>query len=161
MKWTKARTKELGSLWRTGMSASEMAEIMGVTRNAIISKCRHMCLKIVSQAPSVKKTVQATNTRAPKGGVSSLDLKSHHCRWPISPEGERYRFCGAQRVGLYPYCHGHGRMAYRYLSAEFSPAPAATMSCEAVVAEVAEVAASHTQATPDRDPNQPLVDPLA
>lgn len=39
-----------------------------------------------------------------------IELKPHHCRWPIG-EGSSLLFCGARRLPKLPYCELHCRRA--------------------------------------------------
>lgn len=46
--------------------------------------------------------------------VSILNLKSHHCRWPLHKISNGPTFyCGHNRSEPHPYCAGHARIAYR------------------------------------------------
>lgn len=46
--------------------------------------------------------------------VTLLELKSHHCRFPIGdPRNSDFRFCGRPRHGRGPYCETHKRLAGR------------------------------------------------
>lgn len=55
----------------------------------------------------------ASAERRPAKGVLTLKLKPHHCRWPVSEDGEPYRFCGEARVsGKYSFCEEHAKRAF-------------------------------------------------
>lgn len=46
--------------------------------------------------------------------VKLMDLRSHHCRWPIGePSDPAFGFCGTGKVFGFPYCEKHARIAYR------------------------------------------------
>jgi len=46
--------------------------------------------------------------------VSIMDLRQHHCRWPIGDPGniETFRYCGADSDLEDAYCKHHARIAY-------------------------------------------------
>ncbi|MFN3858143.1 MAG: GcrA family cell cycle regulator [Caulobacter sp.] len=46
--------------------------------------------------------------------VQLLDLKAHHCRWPIgNPGDDRFGFCGHAKQGERPYCSLHSATAFQ------------------------------------------------
>lgn len=46
--------------------------------------------------------------------VCLLDLKNHHCRFPLGdPRHSDFRFCGQNRIDTGPYCQEHADLAYR------------------------------------------------
>jgi GcrA cell cycle regulator len=50
---------------------------------------------------------------APEARIQVLQLKEHHCRWPIGQPGEAgYGACGRQPLKGQPYCEKHSRMAH-------------------------------------------------
>jgi hypothetical protein len=56
-----------------------------------------------------EETIQET---IPPGGLSLFETQSHHCRWPVNPEGMDYRCCGAPKLFPYPYCETHVGRAF-------------------------------------------------
>lgn len=47
------------------------------------------------------------------GLLRIMDLKAHHCRWPLNNAlGGEYYFCGDKRQGMKPYCEKHNAKAY-------------------------------------------------
>lgn len=50
----------------------------------------------------------------PAGGLSLFEVEPRHCRWPVNPQHEEYRCCGAPRVLPYPYCQEHVRRAFNF-----------------------------------------------
>lgn len=50
----------------------------------------------------------------PAGGLSLFEVEPRHCRWPVNPQHEEYRCCGAPRVSPYPYCQEHVRRAFNF-----------------------------------------------
>lgn len=57
---------------------------------------------------------QATELAPEKGGrpLTIVELGPHACRWPLSGEGAKMLFCGADKVFGHSYCPRHCEMAY-------------------------------------------------
>lgn len=125
--WDDEKVSRLIEMDAKGLSASKIAEEIGCpTRAAVIGKIRRLGLRAIrgdrgnkTRAKFGNHHAKAARTklfRAPPpapsvGGLTIMDLKSHHCRWPT---GEKpWRFCGAQRWGGSSYCCNHTRMAWR------------------------------------------------
>lgn len=45
MFWTDEKVEELRALWDKGLTANEIAKVLGVTKNAIVGKVHRLCLK--------------------------------------------------------------------------------------------------------------------
>jgi len=46
--------------------------------------------------------------------VKLMDLRSHHCRWPIGePSAPNFGFCGMHKFNGSSYCAKHWRVAFR------------------------------------------------
>lgn len=45
MGWTNEKVEELGKLWEKGLTANEIAKVLGVTKNAVVGKVHRLCLK--------------------------------------------------------------------------------------------------------------------
>ena len=45
MFWTDEKVEELRKLWDKGLTANEIAKVLGVTKNAIVGKVHRLCLK--------------------------------------------------------------------------------------------------------------------
>jgi GcrA cell cycle regulator len=120
--WTLEREVQLRTLHRIGWSAGEMARELGLTRNAVVGKCKRLGLPLIRQ-PAVRhdqrqRPLQPAQDGLP--GVAVLEVRGEHCRWPINADGAPYRFCGAPRVFPFAWCVEHGKRAYRVLPVEFS-----------------------------------------
>ena len=138
--WTEERIELLRSCFEAGLSCREIADRIGVSRNAVIGKISRLNLKREKAAGPVRKdaardprgrgglrlrriilravTVEdAVQPEAPihNGHSCSLfELSAQTCRWPISTPGAAdFCFCGNPPVEGLPYCPGHSRLAYR------------------------------------------------
>ena len=142
MEWTEDRIETLRRLALEGMSARQIAELLGgVSRNAVIGKLNRLDRE--AKAPSVPKPVTAKVVRIrdvapaprprlaqppppsrppmrceePRGAATFLTLEAHMCRWPIGdPCGADFTFCGQPAQGR-SYCERHASQAYRPVSA--------------------------------------------
>ena len=140
--WTTDRVEALKIHFQAGLSCREIANEIGVSRNAVIGKISRLNLvrdKDGMQRPS-KKAAAAPRSRGAQrlrqillksfpaaaepqepdapihnGHTCSLfELSKETCRWPISTPGQAdFCFCGNTPVEGMPYCAGHSRLAYR------------------------------------------------
>ena len=137
--WTAARIELLRSCFAAGLSCSQIADEIGVSRNAVIGKLNRLKLsrferKTVRPQPHRRKValrlvtqhdiLSALRAEAPppveevpiqQGPRCSLaDLGEGTCRWPINDPGNRdFGFCGGAAVDGLPYCAAHARIAYQ------------------------------------------------
>ena len=148
MRWTKEQTELAVTLWGQGKSATQIAAAMGgVSRNAVIGKLHRLGHTYYDRPSSRPKTMAASvrgfenvpggkvirvsskppvdaYTHLPEAkpsctAVQFLDLKDHHCRWPLD-DG---RFCGELRkfgevtrhgrVNSSSYCKVHHDLSRR------------------------------------------------
>jgi GcrA cell cycle regulator len=142
--WTAERVDQLRNYICAGLSCSQIAAEIGVTRNAIIGKIHRLGLAPGrgSAAPARRRALPAPPGRitqrralravraqamafaaaAPEDApvdsaqrCSLLDLAQGQCRWPISDPGKAdFAFCGNEAIEGLSYCAGHARMAYRF-----------------------------------------------
>ena len=143
--WTTERVAQLKIGVNAGLSCSQIANEIGVSRNAVIGKINRLGLsrgrnptaprprdgvlirrpKVLTQRPVLK----ALFASAPIADVVSsepcslLNLTPRKCRWPIS--GADFTFCGNTTVDGMSYCAGHARIAYRGSSGLPQEAPRA------------------------------------
>jgi GcrA cell cycle regulator len=137
--WTTERIELLKSHFAAGLSCREIANEIGVSRNAVIGKLSRLNL-------TREKTMKARRDDAGRGRPKSvprlqyrmlrklftdaqapaenetilseqhcslLELSEERCRWPISSPGEKdFCFCGNRPLEGLPYCAGHSRLAY-------------------------------------------------
>ena len=138
--WTAERIAQLKSCFAAGLSCSQIADEIGVSRNAVIGKLNRLQLvrhKRVAAArprqrkPSLRLVTQheiLSALRAAPAPVpvpeevlvpdecrcSLAELSDEKCRWPISDPGRRdFGFCGGKAVSGLPYCAAHARIAYQ------------------------------------------------
>jgi len=139
--WTAERVELLKSRFEAGLTCREIADDIGVSRNAVIGKIARLNL---SRAEGVSERFSepkvSPRTRAPRSPpgqrqllkalrpepapeeapicsehrCSLLELSEEKCRWPISDLGPAdVWFCGNKPLKGFPYCAGHARIAYQ------------------------------------------------
>jgi GcrA cell cycle regulator len=141
--WTAERVELLKSRFEAGLSCRQIADDIGVSRNAVIGKLSRLNLTREKDREARRpRQKDATKGRRPKTGprlqyqmlkalygepqpaddapihnghcCSLLELSEERCRWPIStPGASDFCFCGNTPVEGLPYCAGHTRLAYR------------------------------------------------
>ena len=116
MAWTDENVEILETHWSAGRSAREIAEKLGVTRNAVIGKANRMGLSHSSATTRRGRRAR----RGDRGRPSSpFDLTERMCRWPIGHPGDAdFHFCGGARAPGRPYCEAHCDLAYRGRASE-------------------------------------------
>jgi GcrA cell cycle regulator len=131
--WTDQRTQRLTDLWRAGKSAREVADALGVTRNAVIGKLHRLGLSgdpahasagpskprrerrpraVVVRSPATRRQAFVCQAEALPGLARHLeDLSRRACRWPIGdPKSADFAFCG-RPAEAQPYCAVHQAVA--------------------------------------------------
>jgi GcrA cell cycle regulator len=141
--WTAERIEQLRNFVVSGLTCSQIAAEIGVTRNAVIGKIHRLGLSPARPAgvparscpPRVRRPRVSPHSRllrliysdAPRTGeaaaiepidsaqrCSLLDIAQGKCRWPIGdPDTVDFAFCGNEALAGFSYCAGHARMAYR------------------------------------------------
>jgi GcrA cell cycle regulator len=141
--WTDERLELLKSRFAAGLTCRQIADDIGVSRNAVIGKLNRLNLtrEKGGDAPQGPRKEAARGRRAksvprlqyqllqklyaePQPAAdepihaehrcSLLELSEQSCRWPISTPGEKdFCFCGNPPLKGLPYCAGHTRLAYR------------------------------------------------
>jgi GcrA cell cycle regulator len=146
--WTAERIEQLKSGFGAGLSCAQIANEIGVSRNAVIGKLNRLGLsrgrnpgapRARSSGGSIRRPqvltqrllLKAVFASAPPTDdvVSSepcslLNLAPRKCRWPIS-DAVDITFCGNTTIDGMSYCAGHARMAYRGSSARLHAVPRA------------------------------------
>jgi GcrA cell cycle regulator len=133
MGWTDERVEQLKQLWTEGLSASQIARVMGgVTRNAVIGKVHRLGLAgragpARSERPrSVSHKIARIHVPEPPvveedpiiledGSFATvMTISDRMCRWPIGdPADGAFHFCGHRPKSGSPYCEAHARKAYQ------------------------------------------------
>ena len=128
MTWTNLTTSQkthlIASVWREGISASEIASAIGVTKNVIsghYSRNRdELALfplsgkagtKAVAKpkpapAPKPKKRAKTVRIKPKEYGLFVMLEDCDGCTWPLN-DGGPYLFCGHAKFGKYAYCEHH------------------------------------------------------
>jgi len=141
--WTSERIEQLRSCVESGMTCSQIAAAIGVSRNAVIGKIHRLGLSSGRPAgagsrancpprvrhprgPTQRRLLRLAYARAPLDEILSnmvvisthpcslIDIDAHQCRSPIGdPASTNFLFCGNDAIAGFTYCVGHARMAYR------------------------------------------------
>ena len=135
LNWTDERVDQLKNLWTEGLSASQIARVLGgVTRNAVIGKVHRLGLAGRAspsrserpRLPMAQKVAMRAHVPAPpvveedpvtlEDGqfATVLTINDRMCRWPIGdPAENEFHFCGRNPKSGSPYCEAHARKAYQ------------------------------------------------
>lgn len=135
MGWTEERVEQLKLLWTEGLSASQIARVMGgITRNAVIGKVHRLGLasragprrsdrprhtsprRSVARAAAVEPEIVEEGPIVLDDGsfATVLTINDRMCRWPIGdPSENEFHFCGRNPKSGSPYCEAHARKAYQ------------------------------------------------
>ena len=138
--WTAEEAEAAISLWKAGiLSAREIGAVIGKTRNSIIGYMHRYQIERDGPAPKPKKAFGPPKPRAPrksraKGksapppplppgekpapahGIAMIDLREHHCRWPLGKGLDLPKFyCGQAKLSGRSYCPVHCKLAYTAL----------------------------------------------
>jgi GcrA cell cycle regulator len=145
--WTDERIEHLKGHFAAGLSCREIANEIGVSRNAVIGKLARLGLtrdkkleirrddpkrprsrsvprlqyrmlkQLFAEAPPAEEGQSVPSEQR----CSLLELSEERCRWPINSPGEEdFCFCGNQPLQGLPYCPGHTRLAYQSTSRQRS-----------------------------------------
>jgi len=137
--WTTERVAMLRSYFNAGLSCAQIANEIGVSRNAVIGKMNRLGLSRGRRAAAPGIPRAASSPRRPHVLTQRLALKAlfaaepvvtdvvspepcslfnltaRKCRWPIGSVGTPdFNFCGNSTADGVSYCAGHARMAYRF-----------------------------------------------
>ncbi len=138
--WNDKNVELLKSLWNSGKTAREIAEIMGqgFTRNSIIGKSFRLNLSakienrntpINSSTKKNSNNTSFTNKKVRKSKFKSLiiekdfepenpkqleELDESVCKWPIGhPDESSFYFCGRTSLKDFSYCKLHLLYAFQ------------------------------------------------
>ena len=143
MGWTEERVEQLKQLWTEGLSASQIARVLGdgVTRNAVIGKVHRLGLagragparserprsvshkSVMRVAVAEPEIVEEDPIILADGHFATvLTINDRMCRWPIGdPSENEFHFCGRKPKFGSPYCEAHARKAYQPQSSPPGP----------------------------------------
>lgn len=130
--WSPDRIAELKELDAKGLSISQIARQMGVSRNVIAGARHRLGLSRPEKSPikrapgrqrdghktavlpMVEVPTRLSAASGPGAGVGMADLLAGQCRWPLWENGEAatFRCCGADVEPGRPYCSEHAARAY-------------------------------------------------
>lgn len=122
--WTPENVEELKRMRAEGMSAGAIAKAFGLSgRNAVSGKLHRLGL---IKGPNVSRRVPPMAfaeepdlllVEEPPvfyaGPVPLLDLRSHHCRFPMWESERGGLYCGKAKSDDYPYCEEHAAICYQ------------------------------------------------
>ena len=101
--WTDSLQARLRKLWAEGLTASQIAAELSITRNAVIGKAHRLGLS--------GRVSPIQRSKPPK--LTLVALKERMCKWPIGHPGEPdFHFCGSDARPNSPYCPEHHARAY-------------------------------------------------
>lgn len=115
--WTDEKIEILRRYYKLGMTAKEIGEIIGVSRNAVIGKANRLNLKQVekNRAAVVKKwpgcPPEMEIDDMPSIGKRMHDHRAGECLYAIGAENGSHLFCCAATDGG-PYCQTHKKSVY-------------------------------------------------
>jgi GcrA cell cycle regulator len=141
--WTPDKVDQLRNCVVAGLTCSQIAAQIGVTRNAVIGKISRLGLsqarstatrshpprprrqrhssRLLLRLLCAEEPGAADEVRLAVGAVDStkicslLELSEGKCRWPINEPGAAdFAFCGNESIKGFSYCGCHARMAYRF-----------------------------------------------
>jgi GcrA cell cycle regulator len=160
--WTSERIELLKRCLHAGLSCSQIAREIGVTRNAVIGKMNRLRSRPKDVIGRQLEQRRATRLARPKThifaqhemlmaafprpqppaevipiyngrGCTLLELSQGKCRWPIGkPGAEDFCFCGNEPVEGLPYCLGHARIAYRSVGRSVGRSAAQQRGCVSI-----------------------------
>lgn len=120
MGWDEAKTRVLLEMNSAGASDQAIADVLQVTRCAVIGKRNRLGLAPTFGVGRAKDKARGKKARPPKPRNKSNDvfaagsdfvvfndLAENHCRWPLNHERHGTVFCGKQRLPTASYCAHH------------------------------------------------------
>lgn len=100
MTWTPERIALVKKLWDEGLTTSQIAKEVGVSKNAVVGKVHRLGLS-ARQSPIRRKPEKV------------IEMKGPLCHWPVGePGSSEFSFCGKPAAAGKPYCAEHCNAAY-------------------------------------------------
>ena len=117
------------------MRAKQIAELLGITKNAVIGRAKRLGLsrtkeaRVKSHKPlspfgswrrkgwdRIQRMFRPRPEPVPvvhiPGGITLMDLTNATCRWPVSGTGADMMYCGGEVHKEKSYCLKHCRIAF-------------------------------------------------
>ena len=117
------------------MRAKQIAELLGITKNAVIGRAKRLGLsrtkeaRVKSHKPlspfgswrrkgwdriqrMFRPRQEPVPVVAPPGGIAIMSLTNAACRWPVSGTGADMMYCGCEVHKERSYCLEHCRIAF-------------------------------------------------
>ena len=139
MNWTEEKVAKLKELWGKGITASQIAEIIGgISRNAVIGKAHRLNLsakiktRTATSSQNFENSVEEKNIKVKRSRRSKFksliiekdfepenpkqleELDENSCKWPIGhPDEKSFYFCGRSSLKDFSYCKLHLLYAYQ------------------------------------------------
>jgi hypothetical protein len=131
MVWTKALDEEVAQLKARGLSYSEIALCLDLTKNALIGRADRLRKKASDMPFTCKKVGRSRETLGVLTGILSVrenpdyhatncrvsldipiyELERNECRWPTKESRGTHLFCAKPTSDGHSYCSGHTAMA--------------------------------------------------
>lgn len=126
MSWTPETVDALRRMWAEGLTSAQIAERLGITRNAVCGKANR--IGVAARPSPIRKSLGPKEPPKPKvvklkvvktvlpqpPRVFAMKLgKVTACRWPEGdPKEAGFHFCEAKTEPGRPYCQPHCERAY-------------------------------------------------
>ena len=111
MNWTDKKIEKLKELWEQGDAATEIAEVFGVSKNAIIGKANRLNLASRKRggAHGIKRPRESVPIAIEPEKPTLLEsLTNDQCRFPLWDKlTDPQFFCGKERWNKSSYCKMH------------------------------------------------------
>lgn len=134
--WTPTMVKRLKQMHAKGMTGTEIADRLGVSRGSVLGKLNRMLKKgeVAKRPPKPRLTKPSAKKATPKQPekvivpllqrrnlpqrlqLRNINWSRTSCSWPIGdPKAGDFHFCGEAIVPGRPYCETHCVVAYTNL----------------------------------------------
>ena len=111
--WTPDMVKRLVELRRKGMTTSQIADDLGLSRGSVAGKWSRLTeAEKMGKIPMVQPLLDRPNLPQ-RLQLRNMDWSLTSCSWPEGdPQEGDFHFCGADIVAGRPYCDRHCGVAY-------------------------------------------------
>lgn len=115
---TPQKTHLIQSIWRDGITATEIANAIGVTKG-VISGHYWRYRDELSETPLQSHGARSAKVRSiplPEPTIAPYEplyvslVDNNGCSWPVN-DGAPYLFCGHAKLGKYSYCSMHHKLS--------------------------------------------------